>query len=56
MKLRASRPLDIRDAEGVAIRNRRQLDWQYIEEQLRPLAEVKQEPAILKMLARRKEI
>jgi hypothetical protein len=27
MKLFASRPLDIRDAEGVAIRNRGQLDW-----------------------------
>ena len=36
MKLFASRPLDIRDAEGVAIRNRGQLDWRYIEEQLRP--------------------
>jgi hypothetical protein len=33
----ASRPLDIQDAEGVAIRNRERLDWTYIEEQLRPL-------------------
>jgi hypothetical protein len=56
MKLFASRPLDIRDAEGIAIRNRRQLDWHYIEEQLRPLAEVKQEPDVLKTLSRLQEI
>ena len=52
MKLFASRPLDIRNAEGVAIRNRGGLDWHYIEEQLRPLAEVKQEPEILRTMAR----
>jgi hypothetical protein len=56
MKLFASRPLDIRDAEGVAIRNRGHLDWHYIEEQLQPLAEVKQEPEILITLARLREI
>ncbi len=56
MKLFASRPLDIRDAEGVAIRNRGRLDWRYIEEQLRPLAEVKQEPEILKTMGRLREI
>jgi hypothetical protein len=51
LKLFASRPLDIRDAEGVAVRQGR-LDWQYIEDQLRPLAEIKGEPAILATLAR----
>jgi hypothetical protein len=56
MKLFASRPLDIRDAEGVAIRNRGRLDWRYIEEQLLPLAEVKQEPEILRTMARLQEI
>jgi len=56
MKLFASRPLDIVDAEGVAIRNRGKLDWAYIEEQLRPLAELKYEPEILKTLARLREI
>jgi hypothetical protein len=56
MKLFALRPLDIRDAEGVAIRNRKQLDWRYIEEQLRPLAEVKQEPEILKVMVRLEQI
>ncbi len=52
LKLFALRPLDIRDAEGVALRQRDQLDWRYVEEQLRPLAEVKQEPEILRTLAR----
>jgi len=52
LKLFASRPLDIRDAEGVAIRQEGRLDWPYIEEQLRPLAELKDEAAILSTLAR----
>lgn len=55
LKLFASRPLDIRDAEGIAIRQG-QLDWQYIEDQLRPLAEIKGEPAILATLARLREL
>lgn len=56
LKLFASRPLDIRDAEGVIARNRNQLDWSYIENQLRPLAEVKQDPGILDTLARLREL
>jgi hypothetical protein len=56
MKLFASRPGDIRDAEGVAIRNRGRLDWGYIEEQLLPLVEVKQEPEILRTMARLQQI
>lgn len=52
LKLFASRPLDIRDAEGVVARHLAQIDWAYIEEQLRPLAELKGEPAILDTLAR----
>jgi len=52
LKLFASRPLDIRDAEGVAVRQQGRLDWRYIEDQLLPLAEVKDEPAILSALAR----
>ena len=51
LKLFASRPLDVKDAEGVVIRNQDQLDWRYIEEQLRPLAEVKDDPSILQTLA-----
>ena len=52
LKLFAARPLDIHDVEGVAIRQNQVLDWGYIEEQLRPLAEIKEEPAILATLAR----
>ena len=52
LKLFASRPLDVKDAEGVVIRNQDQLDWRYIEEQLRPLAEVKEDPSILQTMAR----
>lgn len=52
LKLFASRPLDIHDAESVAIRHKDDLDWNYIEEQLRPLAEIKDDPAIMKTLLR----
>jgi hypothetical protein len=52
MKLFASRSSDIRDAESVAIRQGDRLDWRYVEDQLRPLAEVKQAPEILRTLAR----
>ena len=56
MKLFASRAIDLRDAEGIAIRNRGGLDWPYIEEQLQPLAEVKNAPEILRSLAELREI
>jgi hypothetical protein len=52
MKLFASRAIDIRDAEGVAVRHNKTLDWRYVEEQLIPLAEAKEEPDILRQLAR----
>jgi hypothetical protein len=52
MKLFASRPIDIRDAEGIAVRHDKTLDWGYIEEHLTPLAEAKEEPGILLQLAR----
>lgn len=52
LKLFASRPLDIRDAEGVIIRHKDQLDWPYIEDQLRPLAEIKEQSEIFQTLAR----
>jgi hypothetical protein len=52
MKLFASRAIDIRDAEGVAVRHDKTLDWRYIEEQLTPLAEAKEEPEILRQLSR----
>lgn len=51
-KLFAFRPRDVSDVEGIAIRMAGQLDWEYVENQLRPLAEVKDEPAILAKLAK----
>jgi hypothetical protein len=56
LKLFASRPLDIRDAEGVILRNGQALDWRYIEDQLRPLADVKQDPEIMRTLARLRQL
>jgi hypothetical protein len=52
LKLFASRPLDLRDAEGVVGRNKGHLDWAYVEEQLKPLAEAKEDPGILRELVR----
>ena len=56
LKLFASRPIDVRDAESVIIRHKNELDWRYIEEQLRPLVELKEEPEILDTLARLRRI
>jgi hypothetical protein len=56
MKLFASRPIDVRDAEGVAIRNRGRLDWKYIEEQLQPLADLKHDREIPEILARLRDL
>lgn len=47
MKLFAARAIDIRDAEGIAVRHDKSLDWRYVEEQLKPLAEAKEEPEIM---------
>ena len=56
LKLFASRPLDIRDAEGVVIRNRQVLDWSYIERQLHPLVDVKGAPEIMDTLFRLRQL
>jgi hypothetical protein len=52
MKLFASRAIDIRDAEGIAVRHGAILDWRYVEEHLAPLAEAKEDPEILRQFAR----
>ena len=52
MKLFASRAIDVRDAEGIAVRHSQTLDWRYIEEQLTPLVELKEEPEIMRTLTR----
>ena len=56
MKLFAARPIDIRDAESVAVRHAGVLDWPYIEEQLAPLAETKDDPAINRELIRIRQL
>ena len=40
-------PRDVLDAETIAIRQRGALDWRYIETNLQPLAEVKDQPEIM---------
>ncbi|MBM3764419.1 MAG: hypothetical protein FJW32_03420 [Acidobacteria bacterium] len=52
MKLFASRPQDVRDAQGIALKHGKRLDWAYIAEQLEPLAELKEEPEIMDTLRR----
>ncbi|MCE9631039.1 MAG: nucleotidyl transferase AbiEii/AbiGii toxin family protein [Planctomycetia bacterium] len=51
MKAFASRPKDWVDLEGILIRQHGRLDWAYVESQLQPLAELKEEPEILERLA-----
>jgi hypothetical protein len=50
-KLFAFRPRDVLDVEGIVVRMRGRLDWNYIEIQLRPLADLKEDPEILAKLA-----
>ncbi|MEX0687470.1 MAG: nucleotidyl transferase AbiEii/AbiGii toxin family protein [Pirellulales bacterium] len=57
MKAFASRPKDWVDLEGILIRQAGHLDWAYVESQLQPLTELKQEPEILeKLLLMRKTL
>jgi len=56
LKLFASRPLDLHNAEGVAIRRKGKLDWTYVEEQLRPLSEVKERPEMMATPARLRQL
>lgn len=55
LKLFAARPTDIRDAEGIVARQRGALDWQYVDDQLRPLAEMK-DASILDTMERLRHI
>ena len=52
LKLFALRALDVHDAEGVAIRNKDRLDWDYIAQELQALAEAKDDPGFLRSLDR----
>ncbi len=48
MKAFANRPRDWEDIRGIAIRNGQRLDWNRIEHELAILADLKDEPEILK--------
>lgn len=52
MKAFASRPKDWVDVEGIVIRQRHSIDWEYVQAQLAPLVELKGEPDIMTRLER----
>ena len=54
LKAFAGRVQDWADIERLIVRQRGKLDWDYIREQLRPLAEVKDAPEILDQLETRR--
>jgi hypothetical protein len=54
LKAFASRGQDWVDIEGVIVRQTGKLDWAYIDEQLGPLAELKEAPDILSELEKRR--
>jgi len=54
LKSFAGRGQDWVDVERIIVRQTGQLDWNYIHEQLRPLAELKHAPEILEQLAQRR--
>lgn len=54
LKAFAGRGQDWVDIERIIVRQTGKLDWNYIHEQLRPLAELKEAPEILDQLARRR--
>jgi hypothetical protein len=54
LKAFAGRGQDWVDVERIIVRQTGKLDWNYIDEQLRPLAELKGEPEILEQLSQRR--
>ncbi len=55
MKLFAGRAIDLRDVESVAIRFGRKVDWEYVETNLLPLLEAKEDYSALSLFKRLKE-
>ena len=55
MKAFADRDRDWVDVQGIVLRQQSQLDWPYIEKQLKPLCELKNAPGILKKLKKTKK-
>ena len=51
----SNRPKDQQDLSGIVARQRSGLDWAYIEAQLEPLLELKDDPSILPNLRRLRE-
>ncbi|MDD4103261.1 MAG: nucleotidyl transferase AbiEii/AbiGii toxin family protein [Kiritimatiellae bacterium] len=56
MKLFASRPKDVMDAESIAVRQRGKLDTGYVLRHLKELSELKEEPAMLSTAKRILEV
>lgn len=54
LKAFADRPKDWLDVDGVIIRQGGAIDWDYVQRQLAPLVELKEEPRILEHLAQRR--
>lgn len=54
LKAFADRPKDWVDIDGILIRQTGHIDWDYVEAQLAPLAELKAAPDILSRLAQRR--
>jgi hypothetical protein len=54
MKAFAARAKDWLDVEGIILRQSGQLDWDYIQSQLEPLAELKGAPEIVDELQKRR--
>jgi hypothetical protein len=54
LKAFAGRGQDWVDVERIIVRQTRKLDWNYIREQLQPLAELKEAPEILDQLEARR--
>ena len=52
MKAFAAHPKDWIEVEAIVIRQGNRLDWRYIQQQLRPLVELKEDPEILERLER----
>jgi len=54
LKAFADRTRDWADIEGIIIRQGKAIDWSYIDQHLRPLVELKEEPQILERLQKLK--
>jgi hypothetical protein len=57
MKAFANRAIDWHDVRGIIVRQKGELDWRYINKELTPLSEAKEQPEIVyKLEALRREL